>query len=562
MLGSGAAELLSLGAVLPFLAALADVQKLGQQPWVQSLAAQAGWTEANSTLLLVLLVTLGFSAAAVLAAAVRLLNLRLNSRLAAAVGSDLSCEAYRRSLYQPYGVHLQRNSSAVITATITQIDRTIIAFNALLQLITSCVVAVALLGGLFWLDTSIAFALIALFGGVYSILAKTLRHELSSNGIRIAEASRQQLKALQEGLGAIRDVLLDGSQTTYLSIYRNADMPLRQLIGKNQYLGAFPRYALEALGLVVVALLGGGLVLQLGSFGAVVPLLGTLALGAQRLLPALQQAYAGWATLTANTAALAEVLVMLDQPLQELITIRKPLPLWQTLRLQSVCFHYTPDLPEVLQDFTLEISQGERIGLIGGTGSGKSTAVDILLGLLKPTQGQVLVDGQDLHDPRRPEILSAWQATIAHVPQSIYLADCSISENIAFSVPSEQIDHERVRWAALQAQIASFIESSPQGYESFVGERGIRLSGGQRQRIGIARALYKQASILVLDEATSALDVNTEQAVMNAVDGLSCDLTLVIIAHRLSTVANCDRIIELGHGKITRISSPEQLKLK
>jgi len=551
MLASGAAELLSLGAVLPFLAVLTDVQGLWQQPLVRSLAAQVGIASANQAPL-ILAVTMVFASAAVLAAAVRLLNLRLNSRLAAAVGSDLSCEAYRRTLYQPYCVHVQRNSSTVITAISTQIELTVAALNALLQLITSVVVAVSLLAGLLWIDASIAMAVMVLFGSAYGVLALVIRRELFSNGIRIAEAYNQQLKALQEGLGAIRDLLLDSSQPAYLQIYSKADLPLRQLQAKNQYLGAFPRYALEGLGLVAIAFLGGALVLQRGSGTAVVPLLGALALGAQRLLPALQQIYAGWAALKGYNGSLVAVLAILDQPMPELISNVAPLPLRQSLRLEAVDFSYSPDLPEVLKGLTLEIHPGEHIGLIGGTGSGKSTTVDLLMGLLSPTQGQVLVDGQDLHDPQRPELLSAWRASIAHVPQSIYLADSSIAENIAFGVPQLQIDQERVRLAAAQAQIASFIEASPDGYNSFVGERGIRLSGGQRQRIGIARALYKQANVLVFDEATSALDCETERAVMEAISSLSRDLTLVLIAHRLSTLANCDRVIELRQGVVAK----------
>jgi ATP-binding cassette subfamily B protein len=557
MVASGAAELLSLGAVLPFLAVLSDVQRLWQQPLVRSFATWFGLTEAHQPQLL-LGVTLAFATAAVLAAGVRLLNLGLNCRLAAAIGSDLSCEAYRRTLYQPYGVHVQRNSSAVITATSTQIDMTVGALNALLQALTAALVAVALLTGLLWIDGKVALAVVLLFGSAYGALAVAIRRELRTNGSRIAEAFNQQLKALQEGLGAIRDVLLDGSQATYLQIYRQADLPLRQLQAKNQYLGAFPRFTLEALGMVAIALLGGVLVLQRGSGAAVVPLLGALALGAQRLLPALQQVYSGWAVLKSYNAALAAVLAMLDQPMPELSTVTAPLPWRQQLRLQSVSFRYAPEMPEVLNGLTLEIRRGERIGLIGGTGSGKSTTVDLLMGLLVPTQGQLLVDGQDLHDRSRPELLSAWRANIAHVPQSIYLADSSIAENIAFGVPVDQIDQKRVRRAAAQAQIAAFIEASDEGYESFVGERGIRLSGGQRQRIGIARALYKQADVLVFDEATSALDSDTERAVMEAVDGLSRELTLVMIAHRLSTVANCDRVIELRQGVVCREMTGQQ----
>lgn len=545
MLASGGAELVSLGAVLPFLAVLSDPERLWQQPLVQALAARVGFSQASD---LLLPATLAFAAAAVLAAVVRLANLWLNGRLAAAVGSDLSCEAYRRTLYQPYGVHVQRNSAAVITGVTGQIARTVGALTSLLQLVTAAVVAVGLLAGLLLIDWAVALGAAALFGSVYGLLAITSRKELQLNGQRIAAAAKQQLQALQEGLGAIRDVLLDGNQGTYVAIYRQADRPQRQLQAKNQFLGTFPRYALEALGMVAIALLGGLLVLQQGAGGAVIPLLGALALGAQRLLPALQQVYGGWSSLKGFNADLAGVLAMLNQPLPPQVGAAEPLPLRYGIRLDGVHFRYGPEQPEVLRGLELEIRRGERIGLIGSTGSGKSTTVDLLMGLLAPSAGRVLVDGVDLHDPEQPELLAAWRAAIAHVPQNIYLADSSIAENIAFGVPRDQIDLARVQQAAAQAQIASFIEGSAEGYGSFVGERGIRLSGGQRQRIGIARALYKQARVLVFDEATSALDTGTEEAVMGAIDSLSKELTLIMIAHRLSTVEKCDRIIRLDHG--------------
>jgi len=556
MLASGGAELVSLGAVLPFLAALSDPERLWQQSLVQALAARVGFTEASE---LLLPATLAFAAAAVLAALIRLANLWLNGRLEAAVGSDLSCEAYRRTLYQPYGVHVQRNSATVIAGTTTQIVRTVQALTALLQLLTAAVVAVGLLAGLLLIDWPVALGAAALFGSVYGLLAITARQELRRNSLRIAAAAKQQIKALQEGLGAIRDVLLDGNQATYVAIYRQADRPQRQLLAKNQFLGAFPRYAVEALGMVAIALLGGLLVLQQGSGGGVIPLLGALALGVQRLLPALQQVYGGWSSLKGFNAELAGVLAMLNQPLPPLVQVAAPLSLREGIRLEGVHFRYGPEQPEVLRGLEIEIRRGERIGLIGSTGSGKSTTVDLLMGLLEPTAGRVLVDGIDLRDPGHPERLAAWRAAIAHVPQSIYLADSSLAENIAFGVPRDQIDLARVRQAAAQAQIASFIEASPEGYASFVGERGIRLSGGQRQRIGIARALYKQARALVLDEATSALDTATEQALMEAVNALSEELTVVMIAHRLSTVQQCDRVIRLERGRVVDDGVPERV---
>ena len=548
MLASGGAEVMSLGAVLPFLAVLSDPERLWQQSLVQALAGRVGFTAANQ---LLLPATLAFAVTAVLAALIRLLNLWLNGRLAAAVGSDLSCETYRRTLYQPYGVHVQRNSATVISGVTGQIGGTVAALTALLQVITAAVVAVGLLSGLLLIDWAVALGAAALFGSVYGLLAITTRKELQRNSQLITAAARQQIKALQEGLGAIRDVLLDGNQRTYVAIYRQADRPQRQLLAKNQFLGTFPRYALEALGMVAIALLGGLLVLQNGSGAAVIPLLGALALGAQRLLPALQQVYGGWAVLKGANANMAAVLAMLNQPLPPQVSVAEPLPLREGILMEGVHFRYGPEQPEVLYELDLEIRRGERIGLIGSTGSGKSTTVDLLMGLLEPTAGRVLVDGADLHDPAHPERLAAWRGTIAHVPQSIYLADSSIAENIAFGVPRQQIDLARVKQAAEQAQIASFIEGSAEGYESFVGERGIRLSGGQRQRIGIARALYKQARVLVFDEATSALDTGTEEAVMGAVERLSKELTIVMIAHRLSTVQRCDRVIRLAQGAVS-----------
>ena len=559
MLASGLAEVFSLAAVLPFLAVLSDPQRIWQQPLLQGLAKAMGITAAGQ---LLLPATVIFGVAAVLAAAVRLLNLWLNGRLAAAIGSDLSCEAYKRTLHQPYAVHVQRNSSSLITGITTQISNVVGVLNSTLQLFTSTLVAAGLLLALFVVDWGVALTAAVVFGVAYGLLAITSKKKLATNSALVADTSRQQMKALQEGLGAIRDVLLDGSQNTYLGIYQKADRPMRIKQAQSTFLGAFPRYGLEALGMLLIAALGLLLKIQRGDAALVIPLLGTLALGAQRLLPALQQIYGNWAGIRSSSAAVADVLAMLNQPMP-LGALQsqhiKPLPLNAVIQVKNLSFSYGLDAPMVLQGLDLEIKKGERIGIIGSTGSGKSTLVDLLMGLLVPSGGQLLVDGVDIHSATAPERVRAWRASIAHVPQSIFLADSSIAENIAFGVPKEQINMKQVRAVAEQAQIAALIENSAEGYKSFVGERGIRLSGGQRQRIGIARALYKKASLLVFDEATSALDNATEQAVMEAVEGLSRDLTLVMIAHRLTTVANCDRIIELEKEKVASIKFVSEL---
>lgn len=300
--------------------------------------------------------------------------------------------------------------------------------------------------------------------------------------------------------------------------------------------------------MVLIAVLAYWLSQKLGGGAAALPVLGTLALGAQRLLPALQQIFAAWASLRGDQSSAEDVLKLLDQPLPEALLQSAPPPLeWQSaIEFVEVGFRYGSSGPLVLQEISFIVPKGARVGFVGTTGSGKSTTVDILMGLLEPTVGQLLVDGL----PLVGEHCRAWQQAIAHVPQHIYLADTTIAENIALGIPKESIDLDRVCRAAQQAQIAEFIEQGSDGYWAALGERGIRLSGGQRQRIGIARALYRQASVLVFDEATSALDNATEKEVMAAINDLSGNLTILLIAHRLSTLENCDWIVELSQGRV------------
>ena len=547
MLASALAELVSLGAVLPFLAVITDPDQLWKQSFIQSMAANFGARQPSD---LLIPFTLVFVLASLIAALIRLGNLWLNVHIAAAIGSDISCEAYRRTLYQPYNVHVNRNSASVITATTTHTASVVGILSVLLQVATAALVSVFLIAGLLIIDWKVAVTSSAIFGFVYFLLGRIVRQKLKNNGDLIAKASIKKMQALQEGLGAIRDVLLASNQEMYVDLYRKADYPERYLGASNLYLSAFPRYALEALGLVAIAIFGCVLVLFKGPGGSVITLLGSLALGAQRLLPAIQQLYNGWATINANTASLSVVLSMLQQPIGSTINIKSNYNLLQSFKLCSVKFKYESQQPYVLKGINLEIRKGERIGLVGTTGSGKSTTVDILMGLLEPSDGLFLVDGLNIHDPRHPERLAAWRSSVAHVPQTIYLADSSIAENIAFGVPSDEIDMDLVIKSAQQAQLSGFIEGRPDGYNSFVGERGIRLSGGQRQRIGIARALYKRASVLVLDEATSSLDYTTESALMRAVDNLDHNLTIILVAHRLKTLSGCDRVLELSNGLV------------
>ena len=544
------AEILSIGAVLPFLAILTDPERVFVHPSAQILVQALAITEPKQ---LLLPLTIAFGLAALIAGAMRLVLLWASTRLSYAAGADLSIKIYRGTLYQPYAVHVARNSSEIIDGISSKTNNAIYLITVTLNLISSIVMLIAILVALLSVDPAIALAAFGGFGLIYVVIIRLTRKRLLLNSQTVARESTQVIKSLQEGLGGIRDVLIDGSQAAYCQIYRNADQPLRRAQGNNSFINYSPRYAMEALGMLLIATLAYALAQQVDGIAKAIPVLGALALGAQRLLPVLQQAYGAWANIQGGQASLQDTLDLLDQPLPDYVDqpAAKPLPFQRQIAFKNLSFRYGPQAPWVLKNLNLSIPKGSRIGFIGTTGSGKSTLLDIVMGLLQPTDGALEID----HQAVTPANHRAWQTHIAHVPQAIYLADSTIEENIAFGVPKDQIDIQRVRQAAQQAQIADSIESWPKQYQTFVGERGIRLSGGQRQRIGIARALYKQADVIIFDEATSALDNETEQAVMQSIEGLSKDLTLLIIAHRLTTLKNCTQIVELGEGGIQRAGS-------
>ena len=542
MLLASILEVVSIGAVVPFLGALTSPETIFEYKLTQPIIELLEITEANQ---LLLPLTAVFVIATLTAAAVRVTLLYALTRFSYAVGADMSINIYRRTLYQDYSIHISRNSSEIINGVINKTNIVIGGILApIMTFISSIVIMVGIITMVFIVNPFVALISFSFVLVIYLIISLVSRRYLQINSSLIAQKSTQMIKSLQEGLGGIRDVLIDGTQEFYCDLYQSADLSLRKANASNVFIGMSPRYMMEAIGMVLIGVLAYTLTLEEGGLGAAIPTLGALAVGAQKLLPTLQQAYASVSAINGSKSSCNDVLLLLDQPLPpiEHRNSKNIMSFEESISFENVSFRYTDDTPWILKNVNLGFKRGEKIGIVGVTGSGKSTLLDILMGLLAPTSGKLLIDGVAVAKGNR----GAWQANISHVPQSIYLADSTIKENIAFGVESEEVQESRVILAAQRAQIAETINGLKNKYKAFVGERGVQLSGGQKQRVGIARALYKDSNLIIFDEATSALDNLTEQKIMKQIGQMNKNQTMFFIAHRLTTLKQCDTILKIN----------------
>ena len=559
MLISGLLEIANLLTLSPFLTVLVDPDNIGENFIIKFLFTFLNVSKSQD---LLIPLTLIFIFTTLISSKVRILNIFLSGRLSARIGNDFAKEAYNKTLHQPYLTQVNTNSSSIINTLTNQLSITVGAINQVLSLATSVFIAFCLVTSLFVIDWKVALTATFLLGVSYLFIAFFSKRRLTKNGEIILSTNRSQIRIIQEGLGSIREVILDSNQDNYVRDFSLLDVPMRYKQAENKFLALFPRYALESIGISLIGVLALLITINSPSSSSVVPALGTVALAAQRLLPTLQQTYIAWAILTGGGPAIEDTLFLLDQEISK-SNFSKMNSLnkinFKSIYLENISFKYTNSNSYVIRNLNLKIKKGERLGIIGKTGSGKSTLCDILMGLLKPLNGQVTINGNEIYSNDSQLSLFQWRRSIAHVPQTIYLTDSTFAENIAFGVPKKNIDLKRLVEAAKQAQIHEFIESTFLGYQTVIGERGVRLSGGQKQRIGIARALYKDVEVLFLDEATSALDSKTENQVINGLNKLSKNITLITIAHRYSTLSNYDRIINLDNGQIVSEDHPSKI---
>jgi len=538
-------EALSIGSMLPFLAALTAPEKIREIELFKPFLTYLG---VSDVLGIQLTFTLLFISLIIFSTILRVLFFWLQTRLSMAIGLDFSVNVFERLLNQPYIEIVSKNSSEILAGAQKAKDLAGSFVLPSLTFASSIFTLSVVFGSLLAIEPKVAFIGILGFGGLYCIATIVTKRRLNINSSIYASEMGRVNKAVLEGIGGIRDVIIDGTQIVFSKFYSIALAKMQRAACSNAILSQLPRYIIEATAIILLSAASYLMINSGEDLLLIIPMLGVTAMCAQKLLPVLQQAYAAFVTIKGALDSVLDALDFLDnkpQPQNKSIN-NNILTFKSSIELKNILFRYPSDPKIILNGINLKINQGERLGIIGATGSGKSTLVDILMGLLKPTSGTIEVDSQILSNDN----VKDWHSLISHVPQFIFLADGTITENIAFGAESHNIDMVRVYEAAEAAQLSETIKNLPNSYETFVGERGIRLSGGQRQRLGLARALYKRSNLLILDEATSALDSETEKMVINSIQKFGNEITIILITHRAASLKICSRIVELSKGEL------------
>lgn len=481
------------------------------------------------------------------------------SRFSDDLSANLSQRLFLGYLHQPYTFHLQRNSSDLIRNIQSEVVLFTDVSKAAIVMSTEFSVLLTTIVFLFVVEPAGAFFVTSFLGIIAFLFHRVTKGKLLKWGKQRQINDGFAIKHLLQGLGGVKDVKLFGREEQFLQEYSKYNSSSARLLAKVLTLGQAPRLYLEVLSVIGLAGLVISMILQSKPLDQLIPILGVFVVAAFRMIPSVIRILSSMQTFR-YIRPVVDVLsneFLMIQKTQEQKLISNPsekIDFNNAIELKEVIFYYPGSSVPALNGISIKIKKGETIGFIGASGSGKSTIVDVILGLLLVSEGEVMVDNNNIQMNMR-----SWQDKIGYVPQSIYLTDDTLRCNVAFGLPDEQIDDEAVMRAIKAAQLETLVSTLSEGVETIVGERGIRLSGGQRQRIGIARALYHDPSVLVLDEATSALDTETEQGVMDAVKALHGTKTVLIVAHRLTTVQDCDRIYRLDTGKIVATGVPEDI---
>lgn len=549
----GMLETTGIASIMPFVAIITNPESIHSNWLLLSIYNYFGFSDTSQyifvvglVVLSILLISNSFSAFTTW----RLL------RFVYLCGHNLSSRLFEKYLYNGYPFFLNHNSSDLVKNITTEIHRVVAGVLTPFMLMTSrAIISLCILALLIAMDPLLALLIFIVCGGSYAAVFLLSKKKLSLNGRISTSAQGQRFKVVGEGFGGIKDLKLSGREAEYLKRYNKPSLAFATSESTNQIISLLPKYALETIVFGGMLLVVFYLIQIKHATSQALPLLGLYAFAGYRLMPAFNQIFQGLSSIRYHSAALNLIYDHINSgpesrslPSGPSVKINQPeMHFSDSIQLNDLTFSYSPAGPKILKNLNLIVKANTTIAFVGKTGSGKTTLIDIILGLLPMDSGEILVDGIKLDEHNR----RSWQKNIGYVPQSIYISDDTVSRNIAFGVPDEEIDHGAVVNAARIANIDEFVSKDlSHGYETVLGERGVRLSGGQRQRIGIARAIYHDPKVLILDEATSSLDGLTENVIMEAINNLGHQKTIILIAHRLTTVTGCDAIHVLDGGII------------
>jgi len=556
-------ETLGVASIMPFMSVLANPGVIITNHY---LAAAYAWLGFNSTEKFLFFLGVVFLVLIVGSQIVKAIAFWMQARFAHTRNHSWSCRLIRNYLHQPYDWFLSQHSGTLGASVLHEINQLVhgVLFPAI-QLVSNGLVTVFLLTLMFAVDPVLAMSVALVLGIVYVALFIFLRRYIHRMGEQSRIATRERFKVAQEAFGGVKDVKVAGLEDVFVERYRVPSLRLTRTEVTIKMMAELPSFIMQAL------ILGGVMAMLLyflasrGGLQEALPVFSLYVFAGYRIMPSLQSIYRFLSNIRYNAPVLEtlhpDLQLMQRNVLASSANVDESseieyLGLSEILQLNNIYYCYPGADKHALKDVSMKIQARSTVGLVGPTGSGKTTLVDMILGLLQPESGEISADGKQI----TPALRRAWQRSIGYVPQHIYLSDDPISSNIAFGIPKNQIDHDSVERAAKAANMHEFVINELQyGYDTLVGERGVRLSGGQRQRIGIARALYRNPDILILDEATSALDNLTEQAVMDAVYNLGKKKTIILIAHRLSTVRECDAIFYLEKGQVIAAGTYDEL---
>jgi ATP-binding cassette, subfamily B, bacterial PglK len=532
-------EMITIGAAFPLIKIITTPSKILSEDFIFNILEFLNVTTDQQLIIVACSI---FAILAIVTGLMRILLTYVNLRWSMAVSSDLFLIVYTNILNYPYSYHISHNSNEILSLITNKVSNITGAFLNCIIIFTSSLILFSIISILFIIDKwSTIYATLFFFFSYFSIMRLT-KTRLIKNSKLISIQQDLVIKAIQEGLGGIRDIIIDKTQKYFINIYSSAISKVLKAVSQNTFIAQSPRYVLESIALVFICIIIIILTNQKNNnIYDILPVLGSLALGAQRILPLVNQVYQAHSANRGIAYSLVDVIKILEKR-HYLLNTKSNINFSfnKSIFLKNLKFSYKNNNRYVFQSINFEILKGSKVAITGPSGSGKSTLLDLIMGLIEPTEGEITVDNFSIKNNK-----DQWQKKIAHVPQFIYLADVTIAENIAFGIPKNKIDLAKVIKASKQAQIHDFIDSRELGYNEIVGERGIKLSGGQRQRLGIARALYKEAELLILDEATSSLDNETEDSFIEIIDNLDKNITVLIVAHRLSSIKNCKYFIRL-----------------